>query len=196
MRHRHRPAEQVPDGDDAVDEGGQQPHRGGVLPLDAVEGDGAVDHPHRVVAVKDAGQRPVEATAPGAVGQAPGPPLLPMVGVEAPADVAVVDDAGDGRCGVEIEPEAPLHHRAGDQLPDGAGLHAGVGELEHGGGEPHQRVDRRRGTVGDTEPQVGHAIGVVAVACGEGRFEQWGERAEVGGHDDDVPRLERRVVGE
>ena len=126
----------------------------------------------------------------------PGAPLLPVVGVEAPADVAVVDDAGDGRRRVEVEPEALLHHRAGDQLPDGAGLHAGVGELEHGGGEPHQRVDRRRGAVGDTKPQIGHAIGVGVVACGEGRFEQRGERAEVGGHDDDVPRLERRVIGE
>ena len=109
--------------------------------------------------------------------------------------MGVVDDLDDGGGGVEVEPEALLHHRPGHQLAHQAGFEAGVGEVEHGGGEADQRVDRRRRAVGDAEPQVGQAVVVVAVG-GEGGLEQRGEGGEVGGHDDDVARFERRVGGE
>ena len=107
---------------------------------------------------------------------------------------------------VVIEPEAPADRFTVGQIQDLRGRDARVRELEQPGDDAEHRVGLAQRPVRQTQPQV-RTVGQIDVlrsvvqdllehlARAERRVDQRRVGLDVRAHDDDVARLEGRVVG-
>ena len=127
-----------------------------------------------------------------------------MLGVEPPPDAALGDPALDPREIVVVEVEAAPDRLAVDEVEH---LRRGdplARQLDEPGDDAEHRVRLAQRAVGEPHTQVGRAdvvgqrVRLVLVgrhfARAERRLDERGERLDVRAHDDDVARLERRVV--
>jgi hypothetical protein len=108
---------------------------------------------------------------------------------------------------VVVEPEAPADRLTVGQIEDLRGRDARVRELEQPRHDAEHRVRLAQGPVRQAQAQVGtvshvDVIGTVVrqllehLTRAERRVDQRRVGLDVGAHDDDVSRLERRVVGQ
>ena len=107
---------------------------------------------------------------------------------------------------VVIEPEAPADRFTVGQIQDLRGRDARVRELEQPGDDAEHRVGLTQRPVRQTQPQV-RTVGQIDVlrsvvqdllehlTRAERSVDQRRVGLDVRAHDDDVPRLEGRVVG-
>ena len=180
---------------DTVDELGEPAHQIGVAGVDLVERQRGVEPDLLVPGHGDADQQAVQPPLPRVVRHAAEPVGGPVLLVEPPAHAGAGHERAEPLEVVVVEPEAApdgLRLREVEQL---ARREPGVREVEHGAEDAEERVHLRERAVG--EPDLEPVAGVLAVArAAERRGDQRGEGLDVGAHDDDVARLERRVVRE
>ena len=126
--------------------------------------------------------------------------------VEAPADARDGHPSLRASDVVVVEPKAPADRLAVGQIQDLRGGDARVGELEQSGDDAEHRVGLAQRAVCQTYSQV-RTVGQIDVlpsvvqdllehlARAERRVDQRRVGLDVRAHDDDVARLEGRVVG-
>ena len=202
-RHRLRPAQRIEHEAEPVDELGEAAGEIDRAALDVVDRQHALEQPVAVLGHRDAEQQPVDARPPRARRERLELVRRAVRGIQAPAHAAVGDPLLDAREVVVVEVEAPPdrvavgeveHLRRGqprarevEQLRDDAEHRVGL--AQRAVGEPHAQVG---------QPGVdGRVLGVLVVAAradAERRVDERRERLDVGAHDDDVARLEGRVV--
>ena len=147
---------------------------------------------------RDAEQHPVEAGAPGVVGEPLHREPLPRRGVEPPPDAGAGHPAAEPVEVVVGEAEPTPARLAAREVEDVGGRHPAAAQLEQHAGQAQQRVGAGERPVGEPDPQQvgGVADGVRPLGGREpepGR-DQWREGLDVRAHHEDVARLERRVV--
>ncbi len=198
----------------AVEELGQAAGEVDGAAVDVVEGYHAAHQPLALVGHGHTQQHPVEPGPPGVGVEPVELERGPVAGVEAPAHAGGADPLlGAGEV-VVVETEAPAHRVTPGEIEHLGGGEAGVGQGQQLGDHAQQRVGLAQGAVGEAHPQVGtgRVAGVVgtgrvgavldvvhvagAGAGAEGGVDERGEGLDVGAHDDDVPGLERLVLGQ
>ncbi|MEZ5061952.1 MAG: hypothetical protein R2700_10650 [Solirubrobacterales bacterium] len=192
-------------GVDAVDQLGEAAGEGDRAALDVVEREHVLEDARVVLAHRDAEEDPVEPPAPRALGDG-NVEGLAMPLVDPPVDVGGVDPLVDAAEIVVVEPEAMADRLEVGEVEELGGGEARGGQVEELGERAEDRVGPAQRAVGEPDAQVGRrggggggrelVVGGREPPGAEDRVDQRREVLDVGAHDDDVARLERRVVGE
>ena len=147
----------------------------------------------------DAEQQPVQRRGPGALDDATELEARPPRGVLSPADAGLERPRAHAVEVLVAEPEPTPHRGLAREVDHRRRRDARVRELQQRRQGGQDGVGAGRRAVGDLHaqrpPGVGLHVGRRADRP-EHRLHQRGERLDVGAHHDDVPRLQRRVVGE
>ena len=199
---RLRVAQPIDGGAEAIDELGQSAGEADRSARHVVEREDVGEQALPVLAHRRADQDPVEAGAPRSLRDRVELERRPVPGVEPPVHAARRHPGLELGEVVVVEAEPPAHR-------------LGVGEVEHlrGGQPPRRQLEDPRDhpehgialpqrPVREPDPKPWRDAGVVArhllgrqrLYGAERGLDQRGERLDVGAHDDDVARLDRRVV--
>ena len=148
-----------------------------------------------VVGQSDPGEDPVDAELPGVVDDLLEPEGRTVLAVEAPPHARLAHPVGDRVEIVVGEAEAPPHRRRLGQVEHLAGGSATAGQVEQRGGNAEERVGLGERPVGEPHPQpVGRMTAGHDLTEAEARRDQRRVGLDVGAHDEDVARLEGRIV--
>ena len=149
-------------------------------------------------------QHAIPARPPRVRGESVEPVGRTLRRVETPPHAAVASPLRDLRQVVVVETEATAHRCTSGQVEHLRGGHAAARELEQLREDAQHRVRLSERTVGQTHAQVGaprlgrnRFVRIVSTHAGAERgMDQRREVLDVGTHDQDVARLQGRVVGE
>jgi hypothetical protein len=185
----------------AVEILGEAPRKVDRGAVDIVVGDYAVQQPRLVLGHRDAGHQAIQTGLPRALRDVLQAEQNTVVRVEAPACTDRGDPLLQPAHVVLREAEASPDRLAVGEVEDLGGGDARGCELEQSRDNAEDGVGLAEGPVGEADAQVcGRAVrrigvaSVVGIARAEGRLDERRECLNVRAHDNDVARLERRVV--
>ncbi len=196
VAHRPHPRQLVEHPLQAVHELGQAAGQLDVTAVDVVERQRLAEEALPVLRHRHPEQDPVQPGVPGVgvdVGQLEGAAVR---SVESPPHERAVDPLLEPEEVVVAEAEAPPDGVPARQIEDLARRDPRRGELHHLRQHAHHRVGLAQRAVGEPDLQLAGGVEwpVVEVVRAERRLNQRREVLDVRAHDDDVARLERRVV--
>jgi hypothetical protein len=182
-----------------IDELGEAPGELDGPAVDVVQRQHVVDQPPLVLGHRHAHEDALQSRGPRALLDPLELEGLPPSRVEPPPDAALGHPLLEPRQILVIEAEPPADRLVAGEVQDLRRGDPVVGEVEERGDHREHRVRLTDGPVGEPDPQIrGRRAGRLAVLVRRGRTErgmdQRREGLDVRAHDDDVARLERRVV--
>ena len=172
--------------------------------VEVVQAQGGAQVVHLLAVDGGADEHPRESGLPGVLAQPGQGVVTPVLVVETPADRRRHHPVAEPLEVVVVEPETSTHGRGAGEVEHLPGAEAAPGEPDQPGGQREQRVGHRRGPVGQAHPQGVRRVGGEARRRGaalahhlaepEAGVHQRGVGVDVGAHDEDVARLQGRVL--